>query len=696
MTRILYAFILVAVIVVSIAAMLIYLAYGIEDTPPSVMVSTAISGETVIDWHTDYTRIAAPDDISLFTALGVAHAMDRTWTINLWRQVAIGRTSAWYGAQADGIDSLALQLGIASSARSAFRMLPEDERERLEAYSEGINTALNRRSTRLADEFTMLGIAPEPWEPWHTLAIEKLFAWVATAPLPRTDLIDTPTDVRELVARSREMRNLLAVHDLHHSTLFGTAGPKAAVGARFVYGSAAESILTEHILETGGNRRIVAMLPGTPFPFLTSETGRVFALLPNGDAQLAEIVSDTTMFASAHERTTDRRGQEHVLTFRRDAGRLVLSSSEVDAPVDTVLVPVDDFPDAPPDTVIQRRPTTLYRVLEWHGIEAPSDAVAFAAALRGETATFSLFRGGSLTASGEGFDVDGVPSVVATSGGAVALGPEDWVEPLAERLSVLQTQADSIGATVVMDDVRSAWAESLVPSMVSAAASIPDPPPSVDEALSYLRNWNYEYDGANIAASIFDEWIGLYRDSLEFLPQPGPDDSLFTERYLRYHLLGGAIDSLAQRYGPDMSQWRWERTRPDRRYVAGFPAQGALQVRRNRRYDAIDLPGRGHPSTVYFGTTSLGEMLLGSAAWEAWASLSALDSLTVRRSNIDVGSFQGRYIDSHRAPVPIRFTSAPPERTTTLLPPESGESEELNPSEPSSTADVVTIGNGRL
>ena len=672
MNRILFALILILVVLVSAAAMMIYLAYGIDASPPDTVEDAPVSSQTIIEWHADYTRISASDEASLYTALGFVHGLHRTWTINLWRQVAFGHTAAWYGEQTRGIDSLALQLGIAGTARSTFRMLPEEDRRLLQAYSDGINLALSRRSTRLAEEFTMLGITPEQWEPWHVLAVENLFAWLAATPLPALGSDDLQTAAAETLRRSELIRELLAVHDIHHSSAFTTSGPDGIIGARYVYGSSTEPLFEEHELILDGDRRVAVVLPGTPFPFVTAEPERLFMLLPSTASSIATTIGDTTEIPFARERAKDRWGQEHVLTFNRNDGTLLLHEDEVQLDLDTMLTAGRyDSLGVGADTVLTPPVVTRRWTLEWNGIESPSDASAFIAALRGDRADFSLFRGGWLRVVQGNIDVGGDPDRIARQDGSVAVGSSDWVEPIVARIAILQSHSDSLGTEALMSDVQSVWAEGLIESMISSAASIPDPSPGVAEALSYLRNWNYQYDGANIAASIFDEWIRLYRDSLGTSPTESVVDSLFTERYLRYHFLANAIDTLSSRYGSDMSQWRWERVRRDRRYVAGFPPHGTLEFTPNRRYDVIDLPGRGHPSTIYYGTTALEGSPPGSATWEVWASRNALDSLSIRRRHIDVSSFRGRYIESRRTLPTVQFaTDDPVIHTTTLRPAE--------------------------
>lgn len=673
MTRLLSLAALVIFLGLTVAAVMLYLVYGVSGDLPDEIADAPVTAETTVGWHDEYTSITSADEAAIYTALGLAHGVRRTWTISLWRQVALGRSSEWYGPTMAGIDSLALQLRLGLSARDAYRRLPEENRRLLDAYADGVNLALERRATRLEDEFAVLGVSPERWEPWHSLAVERLFSWLAVPPFADTTLEGAPAQASSVADRSELLEEFLGIHDLEHSAAFVTAAPQAMLGVRFVYGSAVLPLLEEHAIELDGERLVAAVLPGTPFPFMTTQADHAFVLLPRGAAEIQPTGGDTLAMHSSHERISDRQGREYIISFVRGPSSLLLGETRGFEPVDTLsAASADDTTGIAADTVVASpRPVVHRWILRWHGLDAGSDAAAFREILLGRPATFSLFRGGSVRASSDGeASFDGPTEMIAGVAGATASGHPKWVAYLAERLSTLQTTIDSLGTQAVFDDVHSTWAEQLAPSMVEDAGSIPDPPRNVRDALTYLRNWNYEYEGSNIAASVFDRWIRAYHDSTGSDPSPAAGDTLFPERYLRYQLLRQVVESMESRYGGDMSQWRWERTQADRRHTPGFiQDHPSLSTPRNRRYETVEVPGGGHPSTPRFGTTPLQDTPPGSASWEAWASISALDSLSVRRRRIDLGTFRGRYMISEREPPAIVIRAAPAERQTILHPP---------------------------
>jgi penicillin amidase len=57
--------------------------------------------------------------------------------------------------------------------RGATEALGPDARAMLEAYARGVNAFLDSGAA-LPIEFALAGVSPEPWAPWHSLAVYKL------------------------------------------------------------------------------------------------------------------------------------------------------------------------------------------------------------------------------------------------------------------------------------------------------------------------------------------------------------------------------------------------------------------------------------------------------------------------------------------------------------------------------------------
>ncbi len=118
----------------------------------------------------------AEDEADVLRAQGFLHASERSWQMDLLRRTAQGRLSELFGEVALDADRLARALDLWGAARRAVEALPAPERRLLEAYVEGVNEALRRRSGPPPLEFLLLRARQEPWEPEASVAIGKLMA----------------------------------------------------------------------------------------------------------------------------------------------------------------------------------------------------------------------------------------------------------------------------------------------------------------------------------------------------------------------------------------------------------------------------------------------------------------------------------------------------------------------------------------
>ncbi|OFI36790.1 penicillin amidase [Arthrobacter sp. SW1] len=97
-------------------------------------------------------------------------AADRSWQIELERRRSEGRTAEVLGADALLWDRFARQARLDDTARRCFDALDAGTRLWLEAYVDGINSALND-GLRGGPEFDAAGTAPEPWNPWTPMGV---------------------------------------------------------------------------------------------------------------------------------------------------------------------------------------------------------------------------------------------------------------------------------------------------------------------------------------------------------------------------------------------------------------------------------------------------------------------------------------------------------------------------------------------
>ncbi|HEX5783811.1 MAG TPA: penicillin acylase family protein [Burkholderiaceae bacterium] len=109
----------------------------------------------------DVTHIRAQTRLDAFRALGMVHAQERAWQLELNRRVMHGRLSEVFGPAALSTDQLLLTLGIRQAAKAQFDALPSDAKQALQTYAEGINSFLAHTAQPAAPEFKLLGIDPK-------------------------------------------------------------------------------------------------------------------------------------------------------------------------------------------------------------------------------------------------------------------------------------------------------------------------------------------------------------------------------------------------------------------------------------------------------------------------------------------------------------------------------------------------------
>lgn len=121
--------------------------------------------------------VVAGSELDAFRAQGYLHARERLWQMELFRRVAEGRLSEVLGEQALDSDRFLRTLGMRRAADRALDSLDPGVLEVLEAYTEGVNAALDGWRGPLPPEFVILRIRPEPWTVGAIVAMEKIMAW---------------------------------------------------------------------------------------------------------------------------------------------------------------------------------------------------------------------------------------------------------------------------------------------------------------------------------------------------------------------------------------------------------------------------------------------------------------------------------------------------------------------------------------
>jgi penicillin G amidase len=147
--------------------------------------------------------IRAATDDDLFLALGYVHAKYRFSQMDLERRLGEGRLAQLTGSGSVASDTFELQLGLLRTARAEWAAMPaaSPARAALTAYAAGVNDWLRwaRANGQIPVLYTLAGVAPAPWTPVDSLAVQE----VLTQDL---DFTTTPLDYAVLERTLGEQR----------------------------------------------------------------------------------------------------------------------------------------------------------------------------------------------------------------------------------------------------------------------------------------------------------------------------------------------------------------------------------------------------------------------------------------------------------------------------------------------------------
>jgi penicillin amidase len=91
-------------------------------------------------------HIYADTPHDLFMAPGFVHAQERFWQMDVWRHIGSGRLSEMFGASQVETDTFLRTLGWHDVATAQLAAATPEDREIMDAYSEGVNAYLATQS----------------------------------------------------------------------------------------------------------------------------------------------------------------------------------------------------------------------------------------------------------------------------------------------------------------------------------------------------------------------------------------------------------------------------------------------------------------------------------------------------------------------------------------------------------------------
>jgi penicillin amidase len=200
------------------------------------------------------THIFAQNSHDLFFAQGFVQAQDRMWQLEFSRRLGSGRLSEFLGPDTLGLDRFVRVVGLRRAAQRDWERMNSDDRAALEAFAAGINTYVNQNRSKLAVEFRILGVDPEPWTPVDSLVIVKLMSWVlsenASIQISRARIIAKSQDAvaKQLLPPYSEHGPIIIPHDTNNyrqllesvksvAKTLGTGGPTKGSNSWVVAGN---------------------------------------------------------------------------------------------------------------------------------------------------------------------------------------------------------------------------------------------------------------------------------------------------------------------------------------------------------------------------------------------------------------------------------------------------------------------------
>ena len=118
-------------------------------------------------------HIRAANEHDAWFAQGFVTAQDRLWAMEYDRRRAVGRWAEAAGESVVGQDMQMRRHRLEDAARADCQAAGPRAKTMLDAYAAGVNAFIDSDSP-LPAEYHVTGISPEPWEPWHSLAIYKV------------------------------------------------------------------------------------------------------------------------------------------------------------------------------------------------------------------------------------------------------------------------------------------------------------------------------------------------------------------------------------------------------------------------------------------------------------------------------------------------------------------------------------------
>jgi len=581
LTRLLLVLATIAVILTSIGVLFWYLAYGADSRHSGDVSIDGLQNQVGIEWLSDDAVQITGTGLPGFAAgLGYAHATSHAWEILLYRQAALGRLSEWFGAHAEQEDMLALMLELGATSEKAFHLLSRQDQILLQQYANGVNAAFEEQNVRRRKAIVLLGLAPEEWKPWDSIAVERLWAWLGAH---TESIVPGPTATGKSITSllrygDRQLRSRLHLFGFENSFV-GTDGKNLIF--RMVTGNSGRPpyLAFEWTSATDETLRGLSV-PGTLIVPIGQRNSDSWGFLMTTSLDLSSKAGIPLHTETKYDRMITGNGEEREIRILRAGPNLPL---------------ID------PGESIREGTTPLLR---WSGFDRMTDAQIWLGLLRGaryhRTLSSRLFDfTGIEVSSSQTVETSGDEEThLAMAGGWQLVGQSNLLSEIGIRATGLTDSTEDLDPWIFLSDNVSEESRQMVGHIFQMLARDSTLSDRERTALNYLENWEYRFDGSSIAASIVETM-----DEQSEVPGRSSETDAEVRQVLRR-----TMTELSGQFGYEMSAWRWEVVQKRSFAYPGWIANTDVSTssRTVRSFWEAFQPvfssrARGHPTTLLWG-----------------------------------------------------------------------------------------------
>ncbi|HEX6819189.1 MAG TPA: penicillin acylase family protein [Ktedonobacterales bacterium] len=167
---------LVVVAALGAGAGYVFIERTLPQTSGSLTVAGLSASVSVVRDGYGVPHITATSLHDVAFAQGYVTAQDRLFQMELNRRIAQGRLAEIFGSQLVDTDAFLRTLDLPDAAQAELASLDDASKQELQAYADGVNAFLTSHQNSLPLEFSILGFAPQPWQPVDSLAYARVLS----------------------------------------------------------------------------------------------------------------------------------------------------------------------------------------------------------------------------------------------------------------------------------------------------------------------------------------------------------------------------------------------------------------------------------------------------------------------------------------------------------------------------------------